>query len=320
MLPSSLDVIVVNYNAGDTLRACVESILASQGVSVRCIIVDNASQDGSTDFCQQYAQDKLVLLRNTQNLGFSSAVNQGVALSSGAWLMLLNPDVIVPADSLHKLLTPGLLRHAPPALRVIAISSTSVRTKQHSPSKAERQMAQRLCQAEQELQQLCEENGHSLTILRPTMLYGLGRDATIGRMQGFIRRWHFLPIPATATGMRQPVHVDDIAAAVLQVLDEPRCIAKVYDLGGAQRFTVQQLAQRIFLDNNLPVRIISIPAGVLYVLLRVMVHIRPQLDWSPALLKRAMQDQVADNQPAIDDFQYAPRVFDGSFYNPVKHS
>lgn len=105
MLPSKLDVIVVNYNAGDTLRACVESILASQGVSVRCIIVDNASEDGSTDFCQQYAQDKLILLRNTQNLGFSSAVNQGVALSSGAWLMLLNPDVIVPADSLHKLLT-----------------------------------------------------------------------------------------------------------------------------------------------------------------------------------------------------------------------
>lgn len=215
---------------------------------------------------------------------------------------------------------PGLLRHAPPALRVIAISSTSVRTKQHSPSKAERQMAQRLCQAEQELQQLCEENGHSLTILRPTMLYGLGRDATIGRMQGFARRWRFLPIPATATGMRQPVHVDDIAVAVLQVLDEPRCIAKVYDLGGAQRFTVQQLAQRIFLDNNLPVRIISIPAGVLYVLLRVMVHIRPQLDWSPALLKRAMLDQVADNQPAIDDFQYAPRAFDGTFYNPTKRS
>ena len=104
MLPSKLDVIVVNYNAGETLRLCVESILASQGVSVRCIVVDNASVDGSADFCQQYASDALVLLRNTQNLGFSCAVNQGVALSDGAWLMLLNPDVIVPTDSLCQLL------------------------------------------------------------------------------------------------------------------------------------------------------------------------------------------------------------------------
>lgn len=227
-------------------------------------------------------------------------------------------SVVVHLAPLYAL--PALLRHAPAALRVIAISSTSVRTKQHSPSKAEREMAQRLYQAEQELLSLCNEKGHNLTILRPTMLYGLGRDATIGRMQAFIRRWHFLPIPATATGLRQPVHVDDIAAAVLQVLDAPRSHAKVYELAGAQRLTVQQLARRICLDNGLPVRIVSIPAGVLYFLLKVLVWVRPGLDWSPALLKRAMLDQVADNQPAIDDFQYAPRAFDGTFYNPAKRS
>lgn len=228
----------------------------------------------------------------------------------------------VPADVLVHLaplyLLPALLRHAPKPLRVIAISSTSVRTKQHSPARAERAMAQRLYQAEQELLSLCAEQGHNLTILRPTMLYGLGRDATIGRMQQFIRRWRFLPIPATATGLRQPVHVDDIAAAVLQVLDEPRSHSKVYELGGAQRLTVQQLAQRIGVDNGLRVRIVCIPAGVLYALLWLLARMRPGLDWSPALLKRAELDQIADNQPAADDFQYAPRAFDGRFYPPAQ--
>lgn len=209
---------------------------------------------------------------------------------------------------------PRLLRHASAALRVIAISSTSVRTKQDSPSKAERRMAQRLWQAEQDLQQLCKERGHNLTILRPTMLYGLGRDATIGRMQAFVRRWRFLPIPAAASGLRQPVHVEDIAAAILQVLDEPRCVGMVYELGGAQRLTVQQLAQRICLDNDLTVRIFRIPVSILSMLLSVLTFIRPGLDWSPALLKRAALDQIADNQAAIDDFQYAPRTFDGTFY------
>ena len=217
-------------------------------------------------------------------------------------------------------LLPALLRHAPTPVRVIAISSTSARTKQHSPALAERQMAQRLCQAEQELQQLCAAQGHSLTILRPTMLYGLGRDATIGRMQAFVRRWHFLPIPATATGLRQPVHVEDIAAAVLQVLDQPRSRAQIYELGGAQRLTVQQMARCICEDNRLPVRIVSIPAAVLYTLLKILAWLRPSLDWSPALLQRAAVDQIADNQPAIDDFGYAPRRFDGAFYRPAAGS
>lgn len=211
-------------------------------------------------------------------------------------------------------LLPTLLRYAPSALRVIAISSTSVRTKQYSPSKAERLMAQRLCQAEQELQQLCKEKGHSLTILRPTMLYGLGRDATIGRMQTFVRRWRFLPIPAAESGLRQPVHVEDVAAAIVQVLDEPRCVGRIYELGGAQRLTVKQLAQCICLDNDLTVRIITIPVSILSMLLSVLAFIRPGLDWSPALIKRAALDQVADNQAAIDDFQYAPRPFNGTFY------
>ncbi len=104
MLSLELDVVIVNYNAGDTLRMCVESIMASQGVRVRCIIIDNASADGSVDFCQQYSPVEVLLVRNSQNVGFSCAVNQGMALASGAWAMLLNPDTVVPADSLQKLL------------------------------------------------------------------------------------------------------------------------------------------------------------------------------------------------------------------------
>ena len=104
MLSPELDVVIVNYNAGETLRACVESILASTGVRTRCIIIDNASIDHSTDFCSKYSPAEVLLVSNPVNVGFSSAVNQGVALSAGDWVMLLNPDTIVPDDSLHELL------------------------------------------------------------------------------------------------------------------------------------------------------------------------------------------------------------------------
>lgn len=105
MLLPELDVVIVNYNAGDTLRLCVESVLASEGVRVRCIIIDNASVDGSTDFCLEYSAAQVLLVSNSENVGFSSAVNQGIALSEGDWVMLLNPDATVFASSLQELLT-----------------------------------------------------------------------------------------------------------------------------------------------------------------------------------------------------------------------
>lgn len=212
-------------------------------------------------------------------------------------------------------LLPDILRHATQVLRVIAISSTSVRTKHDSPSSAERRMVQRLMQAEQELHQLCQSMGHTLTILRPTMLYGLGRDATIGRMQKFVKRWGVLPIPAMQTGLRQPVHVDDVTQAIVQCIDAPATFNKVYELGGRDCMDVHALAKRIFTDNHKPVRVLYIPTWILSITLTLLQRLRPGLDWSPALVKRAALDQVADNQAAIDDFQYAPRSFTGLF-NP----
>lgn len=104
MLLPELDVVIVNYNAGSTLRNCVKTVLASVGVRARCIIIDNASVDGSVDFCSHYSSAEVLLVRNPKNVGFSTAVNQGFALSSGDWVMVLNPDTTVPADSLQVLL------------------------------------------------------------------------------------------------------------------------------------------------------------------------------------------------------------------------
>lgn len=101
-----LNVIIVNYNAGALLRQCVDSVLSSQGVSVRCVVVDNASADDSLAFVDEppYKGDKLLVIRNNRNLGFAVAVNQGVAAGAGSWFCLLNPDAVLAPDSLAMLL------------------------------------------------------------------------------------------------------------------------------------------------------------------------------------------------------------------------
>lgn len=107
MLLPSVDIIIVNYNAGALLRQCVESALASTAVQVRCLVVDNASTD---DSLQQLLQlmpegEQLRLIRNKRNLGFATAVNQGVAAGASEWFLLLNPDAQLPSDGLCSLLS-----------------------------------------------------------------------------------------------------------------------------------------------------------------------------------------------------------------------
>ena len=101
---AALDVVIVNYNAGSALRTCVDSVLASHGLRTRCIVIDNASVDGSLELLNELLSDRVIIVRNASNAGFSSAVNQGIALSDTPFVMLLNPDTLTPKNSLYDLM------------------------------------------------------------------------------------------------------------------------------------------------------------------------------------------------------------------------
>jgi glycosyltransferase involved in cell wall biosynthesis len=99
----SLDIIIVNWNAGGSLGACLSSIRAAHRDSFelkRMVVVDNASSDGSAENLH-FADLSLSLLKNTDNQGFAAACNQGARDSSADYLLFLNPDVRVLADSLQ---------------------------------------------------------------------------------------------------------------------------------------------------------------------------------------------------------------------------
>ncbi len=101
MLPT-LDIVIVNWNAGALLGDCVASIPTAliQGVALnRLIVVDNASRDGSVDRLPDRGLP-LTVLRNTENRGFAAACNQGAAGSQADHLLFLNPDTRLGPDSL----------------------------------------------------------------------------------------------------------------------------------------------------------------------------------------------------------------------------
>jgi len=98
----TLDIIIVNWNAGEQLRACLASLPAAQNGSWRLdriVVIDNASTDASLEGLEAFDLP-LQLLRNRQNRGFAAACNQGAADSRSDYLLFLNPDTVLNADSL----------------------------------------------------------------------------------------------------------------------------------------------------------------------------------------------------------------------------
>jgi GT2 family glycosyltransferase len=97
-----VSVVVVNWNTRDILRDCLRSIFAeTKGVSSEVIVIDNGSADGSAEMVATEFP-AVHLIRNADNRGFAAANNQGMAVSRGRYVLLLNSDTVVLEDAISK--------------------------------------------------------------------------------------------------------------------------------------------------------------------------------------------------------------------------
>lgn len=186
--------------------------------------------------------------------------------------------------------------------RVVATSSMSVQTKQDSPDPAERLLAQRLLDAETRVRTLAAERGIAWTILRPTLIYGAGVDKTLAPLARFARRWRVLPYPLGASGLRQPVHAADLAAACAAVIAKPATFGRIYELGGGERLRFDAMIRRLRLSARGLVLPLPVPLILMHMLARRALV-------TPGALARMRMDLVADHAAATRDFHYAARPF-----------
>jgi GT2 family glycosyltransferase len=92
---AGITVVVVNWNRRALLEACLRSLEQPQGAAFEVVVVDNGSSDGSPEWVAQYAAAAPLpvrLIRNSVNLGFCAANNQGIAAARGEFIALLNND------------------------------------------------------------------------------------------------------------------------------------------------------------------------------------------------------------------------------------
>ena len=197
----------------------------------------------------------------------------------------------------------------PRSARVIALGSTGRTDKLDSLDAAERELAGRLRAAEEQLFAAAAHQDCAVTLLRPTLIYGNGRDLTLSRLLGFARRWGFLPLPSDARGLRQPVHVADVAGAIVACLDAAGTEGRAYDLPGGEtlRFDVMVRRAMTRLAPGRPV--LLLPAGWFQTALQLGAWWR-RAPVNQGVLARLRRDQLADDSAARHDFGYRPRRFD----------
>jgi GT2 family glycosyltransferase len=96
-------VVIVNYNSGHYLTQCVTAVLASTD-PVEVFVIDNASTDNSIQQLRQALPQNapVNIEQNSQNLGFAKANNQALQQAKGDYLLFLNPDCFVKADTLQQ--------------------------------------------------------------------------------------------------------------------------------------------------------------------------------------------------------------------------
>lgn len=101
-----VSITVVTYNSGRFIKRCLESALEQNYSPMEVIVVDNASTDGTIDILEQFSE-RCRIHYNQQNTGFAGGQNQAIALSSGEWILTLNPDVLLEKDFIARLVQAG---------------------------------------------------------------------------------------------------------------------------------------------------------------------------------------------------------------------
>ncbi len=97
-------VVIVSHNSRRFLRRCLDALERSTAYpACRVILVDNASSDGTVHMVRK-SYDRVKIIENRENRGFSAACNQGLAAAGSRYVLFLNPDIEVDRNAIARMI------------------------------------------------------------------------------------------------------------------------------------------------------------------------------------------------------------------------
>lgn len=142
--------------------------------------------------------------------------------------------------------------------RAVFVSSTQIFTPLNAEALATRLTAERRI----------ADSGLWYTILRPTMIYGAAGDRNISRLIRYLKRWPVLVIPGPGTYLVQPIHVDDVARAIVDAYQEPEAVGNGYNIAGREPLSFNRLVDTIATNLEKKILKVHLPSGWLIAVLQ----------------------------------------------------
>lgn len=121
----SVSIVIPNYNGERYLKDCIEALREQSYLDFETILIDNASTDSSYEWLSDY--ENIIFKRLDKNYGFSRAVNEGIQMARGKYVLLLNNDTIVERDFVK-----ALVEAIEEDERIFGVSSKMIAYQDHS--------------------------------------------------------------------------------------------------------------------------------------------------------------------------------------------
>jgi len=148
-----------------------------------------------------------------------------------------------------------------------------------------------------------------MVILQPTLIYGLGKDKNVTEIAKVIQRFGFFPLLGQGTGLRRPVHVDDVACACHTALHASTGKQCTYVISGQEALTYRIMVERIFAGLDRKPRFIRCPLMVFSLTVRLAGLLPPFKGLTTEMAVRMNKDQDFDHTEAAVDLGFKPMAF-----------
>jgi uncharacterized protein YbjT (DUF2867 family) len=183
--------------------------------------------------------------------------------------------------------------------RAVFVSTTAVTTRLAARSKRVRLDAERRIR----------ESGLKWTIVRPTMIYGAPGDRNLSRLLAALARVPVLPVPGGGRHLQQPVHVADVADAVLSAVAEPATAGAIYDLAGPEPLPFAELLRISASAVGSRTRFVPVPLAPLVAAARCYERLSAHPRIRAEQIQRLAEDKAFAIGDAARDLGYEPRPF-----------
>lgn len=183
--------------------------------------------------------------------------------------------------------------------RTVFVSTTAIFTKLNAQSKVVRQAAEAAIR----------QSDLDYTILRPTMIYGTPGDRNMIRLLHFIQRFPIIPVFGSGESLQQPVHVEDVAWAICEVLYNQTTYRQDYNISGGQVLSYNEVIEIASQALGKSINIIHLPVKFSISLIKLANVIGIKTPVTTEQILRLNEDKVFDHSIAKSDFNYSPRSF-----------